>query len=172
IPEHSIELEVVFLQYLYEGKRPFRIVPLLVGSFQDCVLTGRPPADREDVGRMVEALRAAERETPEPICCLISGDLAHLGPKFGEELPVGPAQLRHSRGQDDVLLGRVVAADPLGYFRAVAAEGDRRRICGMPPTWVALEAARPGKGRVVHYEQYVHPHGLESVSFASAIFER
>src|SRR5262249_55952737 len=31
VPEHSVELEVVFLQYLYEGRRPFRIVPLLVG---------------------------------------------------------------------------------------------------------------------------------------------
>src|SRR5262249_38605747 len=28
LPEHSIELEVVFLQYLYEGVRPIRIVPL------------------------------------------------------------------------------------------------------------------------------------------------
>ena len=34
LPEHSIELEVVLLQYLFEGRRPFRIVPLLVGSFR------------------------------------------------------------------------------------------------------------------------------------------
>jgi hypothetical protein len=31
--EHSIELEVVLLQYLYEGKRDIRIVPLVVGPF-------------------------------------------------------------------------------------------------------------------------------------------
>ena len=31
-PEHSIELEVVFLQYLYERIRPIRIVPIVVGS--------------------------------------------------------------------------------------------------------------------------------------------
>src|SRR5262249_29519398 len=36
LPEHSIELEVVFLQYLYEDLRPIRIVPLVVGSFEDC----------------------------------------------------------------------------------------------------------------------------------------
>src|SRR5262249_8163155 len=42
-PEHSIELEVVLLQYLYDGQRPFRIVPLVVGSFQDCVEFGRVP---------------------------------------------------------------------------------------------------------------------------------
>src|SRR5262249_44236493 len=37
LPEHSIELEVVFLQLWYEKRRPIRIVPLVVGSFQDCV---------------------------------------------------------------------------------------------------------------------------------------
>src|SRR5205085_2116085 len=51
VPEHSIELEVVFLQYLYEGGRPFRIVPLVVGSFQDCVEASRPPAEAADIGR-------------------------------------------------------------------------------------------------------------------------
>src|SRR5262249_55534760 len=82
VPEHSIELEVVFLQYLYEGKRPFRIVPLLVGSFHDCIdMGGISPAKRLDVARMIEALRRAEAETAEKICYLISGDLAHIGPK-------------------------------------------------------------------------------------------
>src|SRR5262249_35023684 len=35
LPEHSIELEVVVLQYLYERVRDIRIVPLVVGSFYD-----------------------------------------------------------------------------------------------------------------------------------------
>ncbi len=37
VPEHSIELEVVLLQYLLAGRRPFKIVPLLTGSISDCV---------------------------------------------------------------------------------------------------------------------------------------
>src|SRR6266849_11101548 len=62
LPEHSIELEVVYLQYLYENQRPFRIVPLVVGPFQDCVDTGEAPSNKEDIGRMIEALRQAEAE--------------------------------------------------------------------------------------------------------------
>src|SRR5262249_47243550 len=122
LPEHSIELEVVFLQYLYEGRRPFRIVPLVVGSFRDCVLWGREPRACPDVGRMIEALRAVEREVAEPICSLISGDLAHLGPKFGDPTPVTGPQLGHSRRQDEALLRQAEAADPAGYFRAIAGE--------------------------------------------------
>jgi AmmeMemoRadiSam system protein B len=172
LPEWSIELEVVFLQYLYEGKRPIRIVPLVVGSFHDCVLSGREPRGCDDVGRMVEALRAAERDTAEPVCYLISGDLAHLGPKFDDPLPVHPAWLAQSRRQDEALLARAQAGDPAGYFRVIAAEGDQRRICGLPPTYTVLEAVRPSGGKLLHYEQYVHPRGAESVSFASAAFYR
>jgi AmmeMemoRadiSam system protein B len=172
LPEHSIELEVVFLQYLYEGKRPVRIVPLVVGSFGDCVMDHRAPAEQEDIGRMIAALRRAEAETPEPICYLISGDLAHIGPKFGDPKPVAGPTLDHSRRQDHTILEQAVAADPAGYFRVIAAEGDERRICGLPPTYTVLEALRPGRGKLLHYEQYVHRRGFESVSFASVAFYR
>ena len=103
-PEHSIELEVVFLQYLFEGKRPIRIVPLVVGSFQDAVEAEAPPAEQEDVRRMIEALREAERETKEPICYVISGDLAHIGPKFGDDREAAGPWLDQSREQDQAIL--------------------------------------------------------------------
>jgi AmmeMemoRadiSam system protein B len=172
LPEHSIELEVVFLQYLYAGRRPIRIVPLLVGSFHDCIESGKEPAACTDVGRMVEALRAVEQDTVEPICYLISGDLAHLGPKFGDPYPVGEPQLAVSRAQDQTLLDRAAVADLAGYFGVIAEEGDARRICGLPPTYTVLQAVRPSVGKVLHYDQHVHPQGRESVSFAGMAFYR
>lgn len=172
LPEHSIELEVVLLQYLYEHRRPIRIVPLLVGSFHDCIAHQGEPGGREDIGRMVTALRAAEAATPEPICYIISGDLAHIGPKFGDRAPVDETQLSHSRRQDEALIEQAAAVAPQQYFRTIADEGDRRRICGLPPTWTVLEAVRPSSGKLLHYDQYVHPRGYESVSFASMAFYR
>jgi AmmeMemoRadiSam system protein B len=172
LPEHSIELEVVFLQYLYEGKRPFRIVPLVVGPFSDCVDGGYPPGAAADIGRMIEALRCAEAETPEPICYLISGDLAHIGPKFGDPKPVAASVLSYSRQKDHELLRAAEAVDMAGYFDVIHREDDRRRICGLPPTYTLLEALRPRRGKLLHYDQYVHPRGFESVSFASMGFYR
>ncbi len=169
LPEWSIELEVVFLQYLYEGKRPIRIVPLVVGSFGDAVHSGKEPTQCEDIARMVEALRRTIAETAEPICTIISGDLAHIGPKFDDDdLP--QSFLHRSRAQDQALLQRAASADASGYFRVIAEEGDARRICGLPPTYLALEALRPLSGKLLHYDQYVHPRGAESVSFASMGF--
>src|SRR5207247_3454961 len=62
LPEHSIELEVVFLQYLYENQRACRIVPVVVGSFHDAVQSGLPPRVQADIGRFIEALRRAAAE--------------------------------------------------------------------------------------------------------------
>ena len=160
------------MQYLFEGKRPIRIVPLVVGSFQDAVDDRSPPHKQRDVRQMIEALRTAERETKEPICYIISGDLAHIGPKFGDHCPAAGSWLDDSREQDQAILRRAEAADPTGYFRVIAEENDCRRICGLPPTYTLLEAIRPGSGKVLHYDQYVHPLGKESVSFASVAFYR
>jgi AmmeMemoRadiSam system protein B len=170
LPEHSIELEVVLLQFLLSGRREFRIVPLLVGSFGDCVEDRTSPADAPDVARMVDALRRAEAGCDESVCYLISGDLAHIGPKFQDERPAAGLWLDESRAQDEAICRQLEAADPAGFFGVIAAEQDQRRICGLPPTWLTLQAVRPRTGKVLHYQQYAHPQGHESVSFAAAAF--
>ena len=172
LPEHSIELEVVFLQYLYENRRPICIVPLLVGPFHDCVQGNVAPSEQSDIARMIQALRQAEAETKEAICYIVSGDLAHIGPKFGDSEPAEAAFLEQSRQRDQAILRQLAVADPDGYFRLIAAEADCRRICGLPPTYTFLSALRPARGQTLHYDQYVHPRGHESVSFASVAFDR
>jgi hypothetical protein len=98
--------------------------------------------------------------------------LAHIGPKFGDYCPAAGTWLDESRESDQAILRQTESADPAGYFRVIAAESDCRRICGLPPTYVVLEALRPGFGKVLDYDQYVHPRGNESVSFASVAFYR
>jgi AmmeMemoRadiSam system protein B len=169
VPEHSIELEVVLLRYLLPD-RPFRIVPLLTGSFGDHVRTKDDPAGADDVARMVEALRMAEAACPEPVCYVISGDLAHIGPKFGDRRKAAGPWLDESREKDASILKSLEAADAGEFFGTIAAEQNRRRICGLSPTWLTLAVTRPKAGKVLHYQQYVHPQGRESVSFAAAAF--
>ncbi len=159
MPEHSIELELPFLQLLAEVRgEPIRVVPLLVGPVGD------------DLPRMAAALAGAEAAAGEPVCYVISGDLAHIGPKFDDPEPVNAEQLKASRAQDEKLLKCLEAADAAGYTRVIDDEGDARRICGHSPTVLTLLAAKPTRGRVRHYQQYAHPQGSESVSFAAAAF--
>jgi len=170
LPEHSIELEVVFLQYLLDGTRPYSIVPLLVGSFQDCVEMGVEPREQSDIYLMIQALKRAEAECPERVCYLVSGDLAHIGPKFGDPDAVHSDQLEHSKRQDHALLEQLSHADRRGFCNVLYEEQDARRICGFPPAYTMLAALEPEEGRVLAYDQYVEPRGFESVSFASMAF--
>lgn len=170
VPEHSIELEVVLLQHLLGGKRPFKIVPLLTGSIQDCVVGGADPSEADDVTRMVRAMREAEAACGEPVCYIISGDLAHIGPKFGDELRATGPWMDESKLKDDAILKSLESGRAADFYGVIAGERNNRRICGLAPTWLALEATRPKIGKVLHYQQYVHPQGKESVSFAAAAF--
>jgi AmmeMemoRadiSam system protein B len=171
LPEHAIELEVVLLQWYYARRKPIRIVPLVVGAFDDATQRGRAPAEFDDIGRMIEALKRAEAQTKEPICYLISGDLAHLGPKFNPgRAPLESSEIQHSQRQDRALLGRLEDADLAGYFRILTQEKDVRAICGFPPTYTVLEALKPRRGKMLNYSCYKDPSGFESVSFASMAF--
>lgn len=170
VPEHSIELEVVLLQYLLEGRRSFKIVPLLIGSMGDCVRRNCDPMEAEDIARMVSALRFAEARSRKRICYVISGDLAHIGPKFDDSQQAAGAFVEQSRDRDQDILRALESADPSAYYQVIAAEKDARRICGLSPTWLTLSVTRPNSGKVLHYQQYIHPTGYESVSFAAAAF--
>jgi AmmeMemoRadiSam system protein B len=169
-PEHSIELEAVLLKFLLARRRAFKIVPLLTGSIGDRVRGRSDPAEADDLARMVTALRAAEKECPEPVCYVISGDLAHIGPKFGDARKAAGPWLEESRAKDARILKTLESADATAFFDGIAAEQNARRICGLSPTWLTLAVTRPKAGRVLHYQQYVHPQGKESVSFAAAAF--
>jgi MEMO1 family protein len=168
LPEHSIELEVVLLQWYYARRRPIRIVPLVVGSFHDATLTGERPTEFDDVSRMIKALQRTLAETTEQVCVIISGDLAHIGPKFRSGRgPVTTTELARSRSQDQALLRCLETRDLDGYFQILVGEQDARAICGFPPTWTVLSALPASSGKVLHYGRFVHPTGFESVSFAS-----
>ncbi len=171
LPEHSVELEVVFLRHLYAGRPDLRIVPLVVGSFHDCVRTGQQPGLFDDVARMARALRRTAEETREPVCFLVSGDLAHVGPKFNPGEALTADLLRRSQAQDHELIRHAAAGNAAGYFDTIARELDGRNICGFPPTYLMFEALRPRGGRLLHYDRYVHPGGYASVSWASMAFE-
>src|SRR5262249_28221122 len=143
------------------------------GNFSDAVQTNSSPGQFSDIARMVAALQEAEAATNEPVCYIISGDLAHIGPKFDDPEPVNEPQLTKSRAQDERILKQASSADPAVYFKVVAEEQDARRICGLPPTWLTLTTVQPSHGRLLKYDQYVdRDEGFESVSFASMAFDR
>lgn len=169
--EHTIELQVAFLQHILSGSQPFRIVPILVGSFHEAVATGRPPVTVEPIGQFIEALREALDEQPGGVCLVGSADLAHVGPQFGDPSPIDQSDLDRVRRDDLALMDHAVAVDAEGFFQEITAQDDRNRICGFPPIYTLLAALEDGvEGGLLNYGQWPSPHG--TVTYASLAYRR
>jgi AmmeMemoRadiSam system protein B len=168
--EHSIEFQAVFLRYLL-GSRPFSIVPILVGSFQDLMERGVDPMDDPETRQFVDALRAAEQASGKRVIYIGGIDLCHVGPEFGDP------DLVDDRLQDQVgrfdreMLDRAAAVDPAGWFRKAAEVSNRYRVCGLAATYTMLHAVGPARGRLLKYHQALDDRRTCCVSFASMVFD-
>jgi AmmeMemoRadiSam system protein B len=163
--EHSIELQTVFLRHRVPPGRPLCIVPVLCGSFQRFVEEARSPVAAPDVGRFLSGLRETLAEAGGRSVVLASADLAHVGPQFGDASPVTPGRLQEIAAADREALAAAEEGDPQGFFAAIARDGDRRRICGLPPIYAALSVLGGARGRLLRYAQWPDPRA--AVTFAS-----
>ena len=168
--EHSIEFQVLFLQYVLGPARRFRVVPILVGSFHECVTRQVNPAEMVHIADFIQAIREVARACAEPVCYIVGGDLAHVGMKFGDQGRLTSALLEQVAREDDGLLAAAARMDAEGFFRVIAEHQDRRRICGFPPTYMLLSTMPATAGTVLKYDQAVEPATQSVVSYASVVF--
>ena len=169
--EHSIEFQVVFLQYLLGGRRDVSIVPILVGSFHDLMTSGVEPIDDPEVRRFVSALRAAETASGKKVAYIGGIDLSHVGPEFGDPSPVDDPTREQVRRFDNAMIDKAAAGDAAGWFREAAEVDNRWRVCGLAATYTMLQAMGPSPpGRLLRYDQAINRDRTCMVSFASLAF--
>lgn len=166
--EHSIEFQTVFLRYLFAGRREFTVVPLMAGFLYESLAHGEDPEADPRVPRFFDALRDTVASSRRSVCLIAGADLAHVGPRFGDPEPVGPAMLARLEREDRAMLEAVAAVDPGAFYESVARDGDSRRICGLSPIYALLRCLSSGKGRPLRYAQWPDPQG--TITFASLAF--
>ena len=168
--EHSIELAAVWLHHALGG-RSCPVVPVLCGSFHHFVSGEGNPADDEAVNALLQSLQnaAAGRKT----LVIAAGDLAHVGPAFGDALPVDVAGRARLAAADEASLAAICDGDAEGFFELSRQEGDSRRICGLPPIYLALRYLEGTKGESLGYDQCpADSQGGSLVSIAGALLYR
>jgi len=169
--EHSLEFQVIFLQYVLGTERPFTIVPILVSSFNHMIESGQPPIEDPAVGEFAQALRRTIAEDGRPTCIVAGVDFAHVGHKFGDREGLDPEFLSWVEEEDRLLIATLERGDVNGFFKEVAKNRDRRRICGFSPIYTML-ATLPGScGRLLSYARNDDPQTQSAVSFASVAFD-
>ena len=144
--EHSIELASVWLHHARQGE-PLPVLPLLCGHPGPFLSSGRLAGDGIEVA--IELLCAA---VADGALVVVAGDLAHVGPAFGDPRPFGATERAAVEAADRAALA-ACAGGPEALLREVGAIEDRYRVCGLAPLALALAIMPPVRFEQAAYTQ-------------------
>ncbi|QUV84034.1 AmmeMemoRadiSam system protein B [Chloracidobacterium aggregatum] len=174
--EHAIEFQAVFLRHIFdrhlEAGRPVRMVPILCTSLHELYAADEACRERTqaEYRAFIEALQATLAEQTHRTLLLVGGDLAHVGPKFGDRFDAQTRAAELERA-DTELLDYVATGDSAAVLDHIARDEDVRRVCGFPPLMAyldALAAFGPTEGQVLHYEQWQERPTRSAVTYGAA----
>ena len=165
--EHAIELASVWLRHL-RGAEPLPLLPLLCGYHLPWFEQGLP-GDDAPLAAALAVLRAA---VADGALVVVAGDLAHVGPEFGDATPLLVPRRDEVRDADDAL----IAACSLGADELLQRAGPtdpRFRVCGLAPLALALAILPPVRLEVAAYDQCAaDARNASFVSIAGGAFVR
>ena len=166
--EHSIEFQAVMLQHALGESRKFQIVPILAGSFSTFAQTGESPAEDPSFRDWMEAFRPALEGRKAMF--IVGGDLAHLGPRYGDQEQFAAIREPEIEAEDRRMLQPLLTGDRDAFFQTIAQDRDRRRICGLPPLYSALALFQPSAGELLKWSCWYDTATGSAVSFAAMSF--
>jgi len=163
--EHSIEIQLPFLQYVYNEE--FKIVPITVGygDYEMC----------ENVGT---AIAEAVKEQGRDVVVLGSTDFTHYGALYGYT-PVGTRPfekvLKWIYETDRSLIDAIISLDAEGLVRKVRE--NNYTMCGCLPVATMIVAAKKmgaSKGELLKYATSYDVQGSTDVAvgYASIVIEK
>ena len=148
--EHSLELAITWLHYL-RGERPVEVAPVLCGSFYPFSEGPADPAALPVYDEVMAAIQAATRGRRTLV--VAAADLAHVGPAFGDERPLGLLDKQRLAANDERRLAAACTGDAAAFLGVLREERDRQRVCGLPPIYFSLRLLGAAQGQVVTYAQ-------------------
>ncbi len=158
--EHSIELHLLFLSGIW--KHEFRIVPILVNNFEDLLYM-----DEGDLGQKVDRFSEKLQELDnEETFYLVSGDLSHVGKKFGDR-EAATAMKSGVLEFDKQFMKLASANQNRELLLHMQSQYDRYRICGFPPLYTFLNAFPGLDGEEIDYFWWDEKERESAVSFGA-----
>ena len=165
--EHSIELALVWMHHFMREKR-VSVVPILCGSFHHFIVGDASPREDERISAVLDALRSAMKRRRTLV--VAAGDLAHIGPAFGDPLPLDDVAKAKLRVEDDQSIAAICSGSPRDFLDISVEESDARKICGLSPIYLMLSLLEGATGVHMGYDQCpADPNGGSVVSIAGAL---
>lgn len=167
--EHSVELQVAWLQFLY-GSQNFSIVPILCPD--PCGAARTAPIDGKgvDLKNFAGALSQLIADDPTDTLVVAGADFSHVGSSFGDDRNLDDAFLEEVRQADRRALDYLELGDPAGFVQCIARQDNPTRICSAGCMFVLAAALPRARGQVVRYHQAVDREAQVCVTCAAVVF--
>ncbi|MCX7909772.1 MAG: AmmeMemoRadiSam system protein B [Ignavibacteria bacterium] len=167
--EHSIEFQVVLLQYVFQNPQ-ISIIPILVGPFHEFFYQNSTPLANERIKIFVETFRKKIFEKYEKPLFVASVDFSHFGRKFHDPFD-GMDYFDEIHKHDKKLIELIQNCNPEGFFNEISKVKDRYKVCGLSPIYSILSVVKPRVGKFLAYDFWDDSANKSIVTFASFCFE-
>ncbi len=169
--EHSIELQVCWLQHIY-GAESFSIVPFLCPD--PCGPTGTMPYDGQGVDLLdfAAALRSTIEEDDRTTIVIAGADFSHVGAFFGDEQPLDEEFLSSVRSLNESALEQIGLNDAAGLRACIARGQNPTRVCSAGCMFTLMSVLPEAKVEVLAYHQAVTESAQNCVTCAAAVFQK
>ncbi|RLA94434.1 MAG: AmmeMemoRadiSam system protein B [Deltaproteobacteria bacterium] len=167
--EHSVEFQVLFLQYMMPEAK---IVPILCSFGVDDWKN-----DKKYIDEFAEVLKDVISEHGSRVTVVAGVDLAHIGPRYGDNFSPTQSTVTEMARYDRELLDHLEKLDSENFMNTLARENDRRRVCGLPALYVMTKTfemldREHIRGKVVSYDKAIVDNYNSFVTFTGMIFTR
>jgi len=150
--EHSIELAAVWLRHsLGEAAARIPILPILCGALEPILEDQGEPQRDPRIAVLLSALDALTQG--RRVLVIAAADLAHVGPRFGDEQPLATADHESLERRDQETLVALASGSAQAWLDEIWRERNVRRVCGLAPIYHALLWTRPAPGKLLAYAQ-------------------
>ncbi|MGA3040193.1 MAG: AmmeMemoRadiSam system protein B [Bryobacteraceae bacterium] len=169
--EHTVELQVVFLQHIYGPD--IRILPILCGQYAHSLYRGGAPEADDGVRRFLESLGDMAAREGDRLFWILGIDMAHMGVRYQDDFPAHADQdvMAEVAERDRQRIARVVESDGDGFWSLVQEKHDDLKWCGSAPLYTFLKTLPGVRGELLRYEQWnIDPRSV--VSFAGMAFTK
>lgn len=153
--EHSAEFHVLWLQHLFGGD--VQVLPVLVGAYARSLYLGQgPPEATPEVAVFFEALRGLDRKYGNELVWVLSIDMAHMGPRYGDQedfTPGGPSY-ESVLVKDRLRLEALQSGQAQKFWSDVSYQRDPLKWCGSACLYTLLQVFPGLKTETLNYGQW------------------
>jgi len=152
--EHTVELQVIFLQHALGAD--VRILPVLCGPFARSLYQGGNPEDDDRVRAFCDALGELREREGDRLFWILGVDMAHMGARYRDRFTAmaGQGRMAGVAARDESRIARINACDAAGFWDLVRENQDDLKWCGSSPFYTFLKAAPGARGELLRYEQW------------------